>query len=80
MIYPLSTLERAFELARSGEYAGVQEIRQQLKKERFESVEAHLAGPSINRQLKALCEESRREPPTPLDAAVGLAGPTPLGS
>jgi hypothetical protein len=63
MNYPPSTLERAFELARSGEYAGVPEIRVQLKKERFESVEAHLAGPSITRQLKALCEEAQRARP-----------------
>lgn len=70
MTYPPSTLERAFELARSGEYAGVHEIRLQLKRERFESVEAHLAGPSINRQLKALCEEARREGPVLTPRAI----------
>lgn len=63
MNFPPSTLERAFELAKSGEYAGVPEIRAQLKKERFEAVEAHLQGPSITRQLKALCEEAQRENP-----------------
>jgi hypothetical protein len=58
---PLSTLERAFELARSGECASTSEIRQRLKQERYDSVEAHLQGPSITRQLRLLCEEARRQ-------------------
>ena len=64
MTLPLTTLERAFDLARSGTCAGVPEIRLALKRERFDQVEAHLSGPSIVRQLRSLCEESRR-----LDAA-----------
>ena len=64
MTFPPTTLERAFDLARSGTCAGVPEIRLTLKRERFDQVEAHLAGQSITRQLRALCEESR-----PLDAA-----------
>lgn len=31
-----------------------------LKRERFDQVEAHLAGPSLGRQLRALCEAARR--------------------
>ena len=58
---PLSTLERAFELARSGECASTSEIRQRLKQERYDSVEANLKGPSITRQLRLLCEEARRQ-------------------
>ncbi|WP_106640153.1 hypothetical protein [Allosphingosinicella vermicomposti] len=54
-----TTLERAFELARSGECANVAEIRARLKRERHDQVEAHLTGLSINRQLRALCEEAR---------------------
>ena len=57
-----TTLERAFDLARSGRYASVQEIRLALKAERFDNVEAHLAGPSVGRQLRALCEAARRTP------------------
>jgi hypothetical protein len=60
MNFPPSTLERAFELARTGEYAGVNEIRAQLKREQHESVDAHLAGPSLSRQLKALCEAAQQ--------------------
>lgn len=50
-----SVIERAFELARSGTCSSVQEVAQRLKREGFESVEAHLAGMSIRRQLKELC-------------------------
>ncbi len=60
-----TTLERAFALARSGEYATVDEIRSRLKAERHDQVEGHLAGPSINRQLAKLCLESRTQA-TPL--------------
>jgi hypothetical protein len=54
-----TTLERAFTLARSGEYATVSDIRAQLKRERHDQVEAHLSGASITRQLRRLCEEAR---------------------
>lgn len=62
MNFTQTTLERAFELARSGEFSTPAEIRQRLKQERFDSVEAHLQGPSITRQLRLLCEEARRTP------------------
>lgn len=57
----LTTIERAFDLARSGSCDGVNAIRSKLKQERFDQVEAHLAGPSLARQLRALCDEARRE-------------------
>lgn len=57
---PITTLERAFELARSGRFASVSDIRLALRRERFDQVEAHLAGSSIARQLRALCQEARR--------------------
>ena len=56
-----TTLERAFALARSGSCASVQDIRLTLKRERFDNVEAHLAGPSLARQLRALCEAARAD-------------------
>ena len=53
-----TTLERAFELARSGGCLGIAEIRAQLK------VEGHslgqLEGPSLARQLREICAASRR--------------------
>jgi hypothetical protein len=56
-----TTIERAFALARSGTCATVDEIRQALKRERFDQVDAHLAGPALSRQLRALCDEARAE-------------------
>ncbi len=55
-----TTLERAFVLARSGSCASVNDIRQRLRAERFDQVDAHLAGPSLGRQLRELCVEARR--------------------
>lgn len=47
-------LERAFELAQSGEVANVHAIRKQLKAERFDSVDAHLTSQALTRQLVGL--------------------------
>ena len=47
-----TTLERAFALAESGEAATVNDIRARLKKEQMESVDAHLAGQTIQKQLR----------------------------
>jgi hypothetical protein len=47
-----STIERAFILAETGSCRTVNDIRAQLKKEQREAVDAHLAGPLIQRQLK----------------------------
>ena len=49
-----TTVERAFELAGSGLYCGMGEIAAALKAERHEAVEAHLAGPSIRKDLKRI--------------------------
>jgi len=56
-----TTLERAFALARSGSCTGLDDIRRTLKRERFDQVEAHLAGHSIGKQLRALCDEARQQ-------------------
>lgn len=54
------TVERAYQLARSGDCRGLAEIAAALKRERHEAVDAHLAGPSIKRDLRRLCEARRR--------------------
>ena len=53
-----TTLERAFALARSGSCATVNDIRQRLRADRFDQVDAHLSGAAITRQLKQLCLEA----------------------
>lgn len=54
-----TTVERAFELARSGNYVSVQEIRAQLGKERFPLVREHLEGASIRKQLADIVRNCR---------------------
>lgn len=49
------TVERAFELARTGRCRTLPDIVALLKQERHDAVEAHLAGPSIRKDLKRLC-------------------------
>jgi hypothetical protein len=49
-------VERAFQLARSGQHATVDEIRQQMKREGLDH--AQVAGPVLLKQLRALCTES----------------------
>jgi hypothetical protein len=48
----ITTIERAFTLAETGSCRTVADIRTQLKKEQRDSVDAHLAGSVIQRQLK----------------------------
>jgi hypothetical protein len=53
-----TTLERAFDLARTGDYAGIGEIRDALKAEGFTL--RQLDGPSLQKQLRKLCADARR--------------------
>jgi hypothetical protein len=55
----LHILERAFELAQSGQCASIDDIRRQLKAESFTQVDAHLAGATVRRQLLDLCKAAR---------------------
>ncbi len=52
-----TTLERAFELARTGEYEGVKELRVRLKSEGFTL--SQVEGPLLTRQLRDLCRAAR---------------------
>jgi hypothetical protein len=70
----ISTIERAFQLARSGVCASASDIRSRLTREGFSSVNEHLGGPSIRRDLNTLCKAARvartgpAEPETPRGA------------
>jgi hypothetical protein len=48
------TIERAFELARAGSCRTLGDIRCRLSREAYTSVDAHLAGAGIRKQLKGL--------------------------
>jgi hypothetical protein len=55
----VGTVERAFELAASGRCATMAELRRQLQRENFASVNEHLASRSLRRQLDELILRSR---------------------
>lgn len=51
-----SMVERAFELARSGTVANIDQLARALKGEGYELVEAHLhCSPMLNRELRLIC-------------------------
>ncbi|HMJ94054.1 MAG TPA: hypothetical protein VK472_08145 [Allosphingosinicella sp.] len=52
------TVERAFQIARSGSCGGMSELVQMLKGERFEAVDEHLSGQSIRRDLRRAWESA----------------------
>jgi len=52
-----STIQRAIELAQNGPCRNVEEIRVQLRRERFSNITEHLAGLSIRKQLVALIQQ-----------------------
>ena len=73
---PLSTVERAFELARTGGCRTIEELADQLKSEHLEAVDAHLFGSSIRKDLRQACAEGR----IARGAALAAARPAmPLG-
>lgn len=47
-----SIIERAFQLAKSGQCLSVDDIRKQLAKERYEMVDAFIRGTSLLTQLR----------------------------
>jgi hypothetical protein len=55
-----SVIERAFELARGGSCRSIPDIRRALRDGGYESVEAHLAGSSLMKQLNAELGKHKR--------------------
>ena len=53
-----NTVERAYELARSGECASIADIRRRLSSEGCEYVTRHLMGRTIQRELRELMADS----------------------
>ena len=62
MVLRLTSLERAFALARTGEYAGVADIRRKLREEGYDTVQ--LAGPVLMKQLRERGGAARPTPET----------------
>lgn len=55
---PMHLLERAFVLARTGEYPTVNDLKVKLKAEGYDQVEAHLTAPALARQLRTICTQA----------------------
>jgi hypothetical protein len=55
-----STIERAYQLARSGQFTQVSALKQQLKADGCRAVDALLAPRSIARHLEAICAAAQR--------------------
>ena len=55
----ITTVERAFEIARSGASLSIEDLKRRLKREGYDSVDAHLTGASIKRELTKLIKGSR---------------------
>jgi hypothetical protein len=66
----LSTIERAYQLARSGEAGDLADLKRRLKTEGCRAVDALLAPRTLSRHLQAICaaasrprlEDAEREP------------------
>ena len=54
-----TTLERAFERARSGEFTDMDQIRWRLKREGYATIQ--MEGRALGLQLKALCVQAKLE-------------------
>lgn len=59
MTYPSTALERAFEMASSGQFHGVSDIVRGLKAEGHGAQQ--IEGESLRRQLRAICTKAVKE-------------------
>ena len=69
----VGVIERAFQVAEESE--SLDEVRKRLIREGYASVEAHLSGPQIKRELSRLLSRPPEGPadPAPGDIADGVA-------
>ncbi|HEY3697169.1 hypothetical protein [Phenylobacterium sp.] len=63
MVQRPTTLERAFELARSGDHASPETLRRQLAAEGYHDARAQVSGRSLRGQLMRLCAEAMANKP-----------------
>lgn len=56
-------IERAYEMARSGDHISTPSIQKALSRERYANAEDHLSGRAIRLELNALCREAQGRPP-----------------
>jgi hypothetical protein len=52
-------LERAFELARSGDFHRIKDLEKALSSEGYARGDPHIHSPSVRLQLRRICQETR---------------------
>ena len=60
-VYPINVIERAYQLARTGEFAKVEHIERRLTREGYTAVAEHLSGKKMRRELNEMMRGARRE-------------------
>ena len=71
----LTTIERAYELARSGECATITEIKKRLDREGYPDAGGQLYGRTLQTELRRLCAEAKAAEagePSEADGGSGL--------
>lgn len=63
MTFRPTLIERAYELAASGDCRTVADIKQQLQEEGFTGLQSSLYGPSLLADLRRLCQKHYRNAP-----------------
>ena len=63
-MYPVNVIERAYQLARTGEFAKVEHIERRLTREGYTAVADHLGGKMMRRELNEMMRTARREKET----------------
>ena len=58
----VSTVERAYALARSGQFASIAQLKTRLKEEGCRAVDALLASRSLQGHLSAICAATHQAP------------------
>jgi hypothetical protein len=57
----MNTVQRAFELAASGNFQTFQHLKWRMHREKLENVDAHLAGGTIKRQLNLAIQRAMKD-------------------
>jgi hypothetical protein len=68
-----NTIERAFELARSGDYKSITDLERQLRAEHYDAVAQHLQGSRIRKELQDLMRAAKTQVSISMKDASALA-------
>ena len=63
-MHRINLIERAYQLARTGEFAKVEHIERKLTREGYTAVAEHLSGKLMRRELNEMMRSARRQKET----------------